>query len=131
MWTIQKNYFIINRGNLMNIEWPLTKLQNGVWSLVSIIKTEFGSILLDVNTQNYREFSFQSVLLLEIYDCFFNFNLWSFGWRIDISIDSLYCIILDWIDEIVKSKSYCCDNISIVDELKEWKMYFCTIMKIG
>ena len=52
----------------MNIEWPLTKLENGVWSLVSIIKTEFGSILLDVNTQNYREFSFQSVLLLEIYD---------------------------------------------------------------
>ena len=52
----------------MNIEWPLTKLQNGVWSLVSIIKTEFRSILFDGNTQNNREFSFQSVLLLEIYD---------------------------------------------------------------
>lgn len=59
----------------MNIEWPLTKLENGVWSLVSIIKTEFRSILFDGNTQNNREFSFQSVLLLEIYDCFFNFNL--------------------------------------------------------
>ena len=124
--TIQKQSFY-NKQRKPYEQWMASD-QIAEWCLVSGFKTEFRSILLEVNTLKQKvlisiSFTIRNLRLLLQFQ-----SLWSFAWRINISIDS-FCIILDWLDEIVKSKSYCCNNVSIVDKLKEWKLYFCTIMK--